>query len=118
MASGMKIGGTAILAPMDEEGSYYFDPGQVIARNGAGAAIVAPYASILWRFDFLTLAKLQWWTTTLLAGAAYKEYTSAELFNNAGVLTTFTHCVVLRPTYSRFQDGLAWDVSVVIDQIL
>ena len=116
MATGMQINSTAIPSPMDERGVYVFAV-PVLSRNGRGAAIAAPYATLTWQFDYLTLTELAWWVTTLLGGALSGEYTQAKFFNHLGALTTYTHCIVQRPTYSRFQDGLAWDVTVQIDWI-
>lgn len=118
MATGMQINSTAIPSPMDERGVYSFAV-PVLTRNGRGAAIAAPYATLTWQFDYLALdtTGLAWWVTTLLSGALSAEYTQAKFFNHLGVLTTYTHCIVQRPIYARLQDGLAWDVTVQIDWI-
>lgn len=116
MATGMQINSIAILAPMDERGSYRFDQ-EILGRNGRAAAVPAPYATVTWDFDYLTKDEYAWWYSTLLSGQPSQEYTQCKFFNAVGTLTTYSHCVVLRPTYERFQDGLLWGVRVVIDWI-
>lgn len=117
MATGMQINSTAIQAPMDEAGSYTFDPGAPIIVNGRGLAVTTPYATVRWQFETLTPAQMAWWCTTLLNGAASVEFNQCKLFNHLGSLTTYSHCVVTRPTYERFQDGLLYGVQVTIDRI-
>jgi hypothetical protein len=118
MATGMQINNIAIPSPMDERGIYLFDT-PLLARNGRGAAVAAPYSALQWKFDYLALdtTGLGWWVTTLLGGAMSAEFTQAKFFNFLGALTTYSHCTVYRPTVGRIQDGLAWDVTVTIDWI-
>lgn len=118
MATGMQINNVAIPSPMDERGLYYFDRA-AISKNGRGAATYAPYSTLQWQWDYLTLdsSNFAWWVTTLLGGAASAEYTQAKFFNKVGTLTTYSHCIVYAPTYERLQDGLAWNVQLTIDWI-
>lgn len=118
MATGMQINNIAIPSSLDERGTYSFAQ-PPLGRNGRGTAIAAPYATLTWQFDYMALdtTGLAWWVTSLLSGALSAEFTQCKLFNHLGVLTNYTHCIVQRPTYSRFQDGLAWDVTVQIDWI-
>ena len=118
MPTGMQINNIAIQSPMDEDGAYAFVPGEILVRNGRAAAVAAPAATLTWRFESLTRAQMAWWCTTLLAGAASAEFTQCKLFNHLGDLTTFAHCVVLRPTYEQWQDGRLYGVTVTIDQIV
>lgn len=116
MATGMQINSIAIDSPMDEKGSYHFHR-PIISRNGRGHAVLAPYSTLEWHFDYLTAAQWAWWVSGILLSQPYQEYTQCELFNEVGTLTTYTHCIVYKPTYSRIQDGLFWDVDVLIDWI-
>lgn len=116
-ATGMQIGGIDIQSPMDADGGYAFDPGEVLESNGRGASVTVPYATLTWRFESLTPAQMAWWCTTLLGGAASAEFSQCKLFNHIGALTTFAHCIVRRPTYEQFEDGLLKGVTVVIDWI-
>jgi hypothetical protein len=116
MATGMQINSIAIDQPMDESGTYHFAR-PVIGTNGRGAAILAPYATLTWRWDYLTPTQMNWWINGILLAAASQEYTQAKFFNEVGVLTTYAHCIVYKPTYARFQDGLLWEVEVIIDWI-
>lgn len=116
MATGMQINNIAILDPMDAKGEYFFDT-PIVGSNGRGLSTPAPYSVLTWHFDSLTAAEYAWWFTTLLSGAASAEFSQCKLFNQVGALTTYTHCVVRRPTYGEFRDGLMYDVTVVIDRI-
>lgn len=116
MATGMQINSIAIDSPMDERGTYQFDR-PIISRNGRGHGVLAPYATLTWNFEYLTTDQMNWWINGILLGQPYQEYGQCKLFNEVGVLTTYSHCVVYKPTYQRFQDGLIWGVEVVIDWI-
>jgi hypothetical protein len=112
----MQINNIAIDAPMDERGTYRFER-PIIGRNGRGAGILAPYATLTWNFDYLTLNQMNWWIAGILLSQPYQEYFQCKLFNEVGTLTTYSHCIVYKPTYGRMQDGLIWDVEVIIDWI-
>ena len=115
--SGMQINNKDIQAPMDEKGSYKFNPAPVVAKNGAGIAITAGYASITWSWPWLSKADFQWWITTLLAGAAAAEYSQAKFLDNTGTLTSYTHCIVNRPDYERMENGVFLNVTISIEAI-
>jgi hypothetical protein len=53
----------------------------------------------------------------LLGGAASVTYTSAQLFNKLGVLTTYTNAVAHEPTWGKARGGLVEDVTWIIDRI-
>ncbi len=116
-ATGMQINSTAIPNPMDERGSYHFEPPAVVGKNGQGLAVTAGASKLTWQWPVLSKADFTWWVTTLLGGAASAEYTQCKFFDHTQTLTTYTHCIVYKPTYSRIQDGLFWDVDVLIDWI-
>lgn len=116
-ATGMQIGNIDVPPPMDAAGDYAFDPGAPVARNGRAAVVAAPYATLTWRFESLTPEQMAWWCTTMLAGAPSAEFSRCRLFNHLGALTTYSRCVVQRPTYGQWRDGLLHDVTVIIDQI-
>ena len=116
MATGMQINNIAIPSPMDERGLYLFDL-PALGRNGRGAAIAAPGATLRWDFVYMTPDEYAWWVTTLLDNALSAEFTQCKFFNHKGVLTAYTHCIVLRPTYDHFRDGVMNNVAVMIDWI-
>ena len=115
----MKLNNQTIPSPMDNKGSYRWEPPPIIGRNGQGAAITGTYASVTWEWAALTPAEYGFWITTLLQGQASATYTTnCQLYDHTQTLKTLTHCTVLRPTYERIENGLYIDVSLTIDQIL
>lgn len=118
MATGMKINNVAIPSPMDERGTYHYEPGAIVGRNGRGAAIAAPFATLTWTWQRLSLTDYTYWRTTILAGAASASFTTNTLlYDDLQVLKTITQCTVYRPTYETMQDGDYINVQLVIDGI-
>lgn len=118
MTTGMQINSTALPAPMDERGDVYlFQPPPTVARNGAGLAVTAGVSRLTWRWASMSAADFAWWTTTLLGGAASVEFTQAKFMNHLQTLTTYTHCIVHRPTFETVRNGLYINVTVEIEQI-
>ena len=118
MATGMKINNVAIPSPMDERGTYRYDPGAIVGKNGRGAAIAAPHATLTWTWPYLSLDDYTYWRTTVLAGAASAAFTANTLlFDDLQTLKTITQCTVYRPTYETMQDGYFMNVQLVIDLI-
>jgi len=116
-ATGMQINSTAIPNPMDERGSYHFEPPAVIGKNGQGLAVTAGASKLTWQWPTLSKADFTWWTTTLLSGAASAEYTQCKFFDHTLTLTTYTHCIVNRPTYERIAGGAYVNVTIEIEGI-
>ena len=119
MATGMKINNIAIPSPMDELGTYHYDPGAIVGKNGRGTAIAAPFATLTWAWEHMSLTEYTYWRTTLLAGAASAAFTANTLlYDDLRVLRTVTQCIVYRPTYERTAAGGYYlNVQLVIDQI-
>ena len=114
----MKLNNITIPDSIADRGSYVWQPPEVIAVSGAGAAVTAPYASVTWAWQYMTLADYTWWRTTLLAGAASLACTSnTQLVDDLQVLRTIT-CIVTRPSSERISSGLYENVEVRIERII
>lgn len=114
----MKINNNTIPSPMALRGTYKFEPAAVLRRNGQGAAITGPYATLTWTWDWLSPAEFQFWTVTVLANAASASFTAnTELYDDSQLLRTISHCTVLRPTYESIENGGYRGAAVQIDQI-
>lgn len=114
----MKINNQTIPSPMDDRGAYVWQPPAVLGRNGQGAAVTGPYASLTWTWAYLTKTEYLFWRTTVLAGAASATFTAnTELYDDTQTLKTITYCTVMRPQYETIEGGLYKNVTVQIDQI-
>lgn len=116
MATGMQIDNKNLPAPMDAGGTYRFEY-EKLGRSGMGLDIDAATATVTWQWPMMTLADFTWWNTTLLGGQRSAQFSQAKLFNQLQVLTTFTACVVHRPTYQEIRSGAYYDVAVEITNI-
>lgn len=100
-------------------GIYLPDPPAEIRRAANGVPIVEPYSAVNWTFDTMTLTDFTWWVTTLLSGAPGAEFTTAQLYNDLGTLTTYTHIIVKRPRHGGFiHSALVKDVVVRLEQLI
>lgn len=114
----MKINNQTIPAPMDDKGAYNYQPPAILARNGEGAAVAAPYATLSWQWAYLTKTEYLFWRNTVLGGAPSATFTTnCQLYDDTQTLITVTHCTVLRPSYEAIESGLYKNVSLTIDQI-
>lgn len=114
----MKINNVTIPAPMSDRGTYKFD-WPILKRNGQGAAVRGPYATITWTWDWLTASEYGYWATTLLAGAASATFTAnTELYDDTQTLRTVSHCTVLAPSYDAIENSGYRGATITIDQIV
>ena len=114
----MHLGGTDIPASIENGGGAYLIDCPRLGKNGDGEAIVGGYYTVTWTFPQMSLADFTWICSTLLGGAASVTYTSAQLFNKLGVLTTYTNAVAHEPTWGKARGGLVEDVTWIIDRII
>lgn len=113
-----KLNNVTIPDSIANRGRYVWQRPEVIGVNGQGAAVVAPYARVVWQWPYMTLADYTWWRTTLLAGAASLTCSAnSQLVDDLQVLQSIT-CVVFRPDYARIQNGLYMDVEVRVERIV
>lgn len=110
------IDGTAVPESMATRGPYTFHP-QERFTNGAGQVITAGQQRIEWSLGTLTQADLDWWRTTILAGAESKTIT-AELWDHLGDVITITSAVLRAPRPVRKAGGLYHEITVEITNIL
>lgn len=102
-----------------DRGSFLPIPPEEIKTRADGIPIVQPYSAVDWKWDTMLLTDFVWWCTTLLGGAPGAEFTTAELYNDLGVLTTYTHIIVKRPRHGGFvHSALVKDVSIRLEQLI
>ena len=114
----VKINNITIPTTIANRGRYNYQPPAILGINGAGAAVVSPYAAITWQFAHMTLSDYTWWRTTLLGGAASLTCTANTTLLNDLQAEINCACIVMRPTYERIQNGLYINVEVKIDRVV
>jgi hypothetical protein len=115
MAS-MSIGGNAMTDEV-ENTAYQFVKFPYTERNGLGEAVSGGYGEATFNYQYLSLEGMQYWATTICAGLPSKTHTSASLFSDMSVLTSYTNCVVFYPTYEAIEGPYYRGVTVKIEQI-
>lgn len=113
----MHIGGQTIPSPMDVRGRYLYTRDPVLRTNGQGVAVTLPYATLTWTWDALVQNDFNWWYNDLLDGDPSKRFTSAQLFDEQGILLTLSSLVVFRPTYEYVHGPEYVNVTVQITRI-
>lgn len=111
---------TALPSTMDGRGTYVFEPPQIVRKNGIGEAVTSGFSKLTWKWKSLTQTQWNFINTTVLGGAASKTITGAnaiKLYNHMNVLTTYTNCVIQRPTFENVAWGRYINVSWEIEQI-
>lgn len=102
-----------------DRGIFLPIPRKEIRKAANGLAIVEPYETVEWSWNTMLLTDFAWWCTTLLSGAPSAEFTTAQLYNDLGTLTTYTHIIVNRPTHGGFiHSALVQDVKVRLEQLI
>lgn len=113
-----KLNNVTIPDSIANRGKYHWEPPEILGENGAGTAVVAPYAEVTWKFPYMTASDYAWWVTTLLGGAASLACESnTQLVNHLQAATNCT-CIVYRPSYESIQNGLYMNVEVRIKRIV
>ncbi len=114
-----QINSVTIPAAIADVGIYLPRPPQEIRRAANGVAIAEPYSSVEWTWELMTIANYTWWVTTLLGGAISAEYSTAQLHNYLGVLTTYAHIIVNRPSHGGFiHSTLLQNVTIKLEQLI
>jgi hypothetical protein len=117
----MSIGGTALLSTIENHTSqsYRFHAAENTADRGDGVAILAPYASLTWTFDYMSISDYDWITQTLLSDSASAKFTTASLYNDNRTVINYTvNVTVRRPTHDGISAGLYRNVVWQIDYIM
>lgn len=100
---------------------YKYTLNEILARNGKGAAITSNNgASVEWTWGSMNTTEYNWLVTTLLGDAASIENSTASgtiVYNDKGVETTFSHCMILRPEYQLLRGTEYVQVTLLIDQL-
>lgn len=112
----MSIGGNAMSYEV-ENTTYQFVRFPSTERNGLGEAVSGGYADVTINYPYLSLEGMQYWATTICAGLPSKTHSSATLYNDLSVLTSYSNCVVFYPTYEAIEGVYYRGVTVKIEQI-
>lgn len=112
----MSIGGNAMNYEL-ENAAYQFVRFPFAERNGLGEVVSGGYAEVTINYQYLSLEGMQYWATTICDGLPSKTHTSASLYNDLSVLTSYTNCVVIYPTYEAIEGVYYRGVTVKIEQI-
>lgn len=111
----MHLGGTTIPTSIELGGGQYKFGRERLRVNGDGEAVVAGYYTLTWTFSQMSLSDFTWIRSTLLGSAASVKYTSAQLYNELGVLTTYTNAVAYEPTWDAakggYVEGVTWEIK-------
>lgn len=91
------VGGTTILASMNDKGDYRLHPQEVLDDDGTGTPILAPFYTMEWTWEELTPAEFSQWATTILGGARSAVITSITLPLDDLTSHTFARGRVWRP---------------------
>lgn len=113
----MHLGGTSIPTSIIDGGGHYDMARQQLRKNGDGEAVVSGYYTLTWTFPQMSLTDFTWIVSTLMSGAASVTYSSAELYNRLGALTSYTNAVAYEPTYDTAHGGWIENVTWIIDRI-
>jgi hypothetical protein len=112
------LNGTQIPTSMATRGKYRFERQTVGGFNGAGVPQAAGPQVLTWVFSYMTPAELDFFRTTLLAGALSVTLTAAELWDDVAASQTFTEGILLRPTVDLYTGGAHWGVTVTVTHLL
>jgi hypothetical protein len=99
-----------------DNGSYVYTRGET-HENGLGDTVVTGLPSVTWRFSFMEKDAYQWFTVTILAGAASLRC-PAHILDDNDTEITYSSVVIRYPTYAKRQNGGYVDVEVVIDSLV
>lgn len=115
----MSIGGTTLPSSIENHGvGYRFYPPEVLHDDGEGNPVSEPYSHLEWTFDIMEPADYDWITITLLGGAPSAKYSSASLYNDNRVLTSYTGLTVRRPKHDGIANGwyrnVVWNMDYIV----
>lgn len=111
----MIIGGTTYPYLYNAQ-SWNFDK-ELVGYNGKNEPIYADTSFFELKTNRLDGAELLWWTTTLLTGLPSKEFSSLTIYDRYNAQTAYTHCIVQKPIWSRFDGFDYFDVTIRIVDI-
>lgn len=112
----MSIGGNAMDAEL-ENCTYVYTRFPATERNGLGEAVSGGYAEITINYAYLSLGAFLYWASTICAGLPSKTHTSASLYNDWSVLTSYNNLIVFYPTYEAIEGPYYRGVVVKIEQV-
>jgi hypothetical protein len=113
----MSLGGTTISSTIENGGGKYAFKRERLRTNGDGEAVMANYYTLTWTFEQMSLTDFTWIRSTLMSGAGSVKYSSASLYNDLGVLTSYTNAVAYEPVWDTASGGQVFGVTWIIDRI-
>jgi len=117
------INNSSVPSTLTDRGDYSFPKAERLRTNGQGLAVVSPVRTLTWTFNYMTQTELAFWNTTVLSGADSLVCTGTNTFKDMhaatpGANTTFSSCVVDKPSVGSVVGGLYRDVTITIRNIL
>lgn len=113
----LSLGGTAISTTIVNGGGKYAFKRERLRENGDAEAVMSNYYTLTWTFEQMALSDFTWIRSTLLSGAGSVKYSSATLYNDLGVETSYTNAVAYEPTWDTASGAQVFGVTWVIDRI-
>ena len=114
-----QIDGNTIPEPMATRGLYVPHDAPILATNGQGEPVVGGYPWITWGWDWLDSADYDWWCDTLLSGARSAILTgTTQLYDTNRDLVTYASVTVTKPTFEAIQNGIYYNVTVEIKDLI
>jgi hypothetical protein len=120
MAVSLYINGTAFYSEsLEQRARHTYNPGRIV-YNGQGVQVTGGLPSITLSFGWMNATEWTWWVTTILGGARSKLCSTGntKLYDDDLILTTYSSCVVHKPTFQRYENGLRRDVEVRITALV
>ncbi len=111
------IDGHLIPDSIGQRGRYTYQPPEIVAINGRGEAVLAPFATVTWQWDYLTLDDYTYLVSTVLNEAGSLTCTTGTILVDHLQRAVNVTCVVMRPSYSHIAGGLYRDVELKITRI-
>ena len=111
------LNGNLIPDSIGQRGRYTWQPPEIVAVNGRGEAVTAPFSTVTWQWDYLTLADYTWLIATVLNEAGSVTSTTGTILVDHLQRAVAVSCVIMRPTYSHISGGLYQDVELKITRI-
>lgn len=114
----MQINSITLPTNTFAQAAYKWSEPVILGYTGTGAPITANDGATL-ELTYPRMHPDDWdfWVTTILGGADYAEFSQAQLYDNDGTLTTYTHCIVYKPVRGRWDNGYHGDTVVLITDI-
>lgn len=104
---------------LETRAQHTYNAGRVI-YNGQGLQQTGGLPSITLSFNWLSAAEWTWFATTILNGERSRvlDTFDTKLYNDDFVLTTYSSCVIHKPTFEEYKNGYRRNVEVRITALV